>query len=106
MQHASSDPLQRPFVRERDDSDYEIDDLEDGYRLYGEVEVLGEPVEEEFGPEEAFEGGCYLIYGIDQCCVWVFSRSLGLTDRGREYYQSRPVVLDELAHGVRYALKQ
>jgi hypothetical protein len=30
--------------------------LQDGYGFDGGVEVFGQEVEEEFGPEEAFEG--------------------------------------------------
>jgi hypothetical protein len=45
---------QWPLVGQSDDAEYEIYGLKDGDWLDGAVEVLGEPVEEELGPEEAF----------------------------------------------------
>jgi len=35
--------------------------LEYGERFDGTVEILGEEVPEELGPEEAFKGGSYLV---------------------------------------------
>ena len=49
--------LKRPFVGKSDDGQDQIDRLEDRDGFYGFVEVLGEEVEEDLGPEEAFERG-------------------------------------------------
>lgn len=56
--------------------------MEDGDRLYSRVEVFGEEVPKDFGPEEAVEAGCYLV------------------DTGCEDDESSPVVLDKLSHLV------
>jgi hypothetical protein len=57
----SSDVFQWPFVGETDEADDKIDGLQDGVWLHGSIEVLGDPVEEELGPEEAFQCGSDLI---------------------------------------------
>lgn len=49
-------PAQRPFVGEAHERDGDVEDLQDGDGLDGGVEVFGQEVEEEFGPEEGFEG--------------------------------------------------
>jgi hypothetical protein len=49
-------PSQRPFVGEADERDDDVEDLQDGDGFDGCVEVFGQEVEEEFGPEEGFEG--------------------------------------------------
>lgn len=53
----------RPFPGEGEDAEEEVDDLQDGDGADGGVEVGGEEVPEDFGPEEAFEGGGDLVYG-------------------------------------------
>jgi hypothetical protein len=50
----AGDIFERPFVAESNDAEDNIDCLEDGNGLDGEVEVLGEKIEEELGPEETF----------------------------------------------------
>jgi hypothetical protein len=54
--------------------------LEDGEWFDGGVEVFGEEIPEDLGPEEALEGGGALV------------------DSGCEYDEARPVIFDELAH--------
>lgn len=54
MYRGPREVFERPFVRQRYDADDEIDDLEDGDGFHGEIKVLGEEVEKELGPEEAF----------------------------------------------------
>jgi hypothetical protein len=49
-------PSQRPLVGEAHERDDDVEDLQDGDGLDGGVEVFGQEVEEEFGPEEGFEG--------------------------------------------------
>lgn len=44
-----------------DDPHYEINGLQHWYRFYGSVQVLGEEVPEDLGPEEAFNCGCDLV---------------------------------------------
>ena len=46
--------LDGPFPGEREDPEAEIDDLQDGQRLDYRVEIRGEEVPEDFGPEECF----------------------------------------------------
>jgi hypothetical protein len=55
---------QRPFPGESDSAEDEVDDLEDGEGLDCRVEVFGEKVPEDFGPEEGFDCSRYLIYSI------------------------------------------
>jgi hypothetical protein len=56
VQVRARDPSQRPFVGEADERDDDVEDLQDGDGFDGRVEVFGQEVEEEFGPEEGFEG--------------------------------------------------
>jgi len=58
----SGEQTKRKFVRETDEAHDEVDGLEYRYRLDGAVEVLGQKVEEDLGPEEAFYAGCDLIW--------------------------------------------
>jgi len=53
---------QRPLPEEYEDAQDEVDDLEEGYRFHGAIEVFGEKVPEYLGPEEAFYGRGDLIY--------------------------------------------
>ena len=55
--------------------------MEDGEGLDGAVEIFGEEVPEDLGPEETLKGGGALV------------------DGGCEDDEAGPVVLDELAHG-------
>lgn len=55
MYGRSSNIFERPFVSQRYDSNDEIDRLKYGYGFDCCVEVFGQPVEEEFGPEKAFQ---------------------------------------------------
>jgi hypothetical protein len=48
---------QRPFPGEGDDTEDEVDDLQDWEGFYGRVEVFGEEIPEDFGPEEGFDCG-------------------------------------------------
>jgi hypothetical protein len=56
MQIRARHPSQRPFVSEADERDDDVEDLQDRDGFDGCVEVFGQEVEEEFGPEEGFEG--------------------------------------------------
>ncbi|KAK0292352.1 hypothetical protein LTS00_007829, partial [Friedmanniomyces endolithicus] len=62
MQMRAGEERERPFVGKGEEGEEEVEDLEDGDGFDEGVEVLGEEVEEEFGPEEAFEGGGYLVW--------------------------------------------
>lgn len=52
MYGRSSNKFERPFIRQRYYSNDKVDGLKYGYGFDRSVEVLGQPVEEEFGPEE------------------------------------------------------
>jgi hypothetical protein len=84
--------------------------LQDGDAGDGAVEVLGEEVPEDFGPDVAGEGGGDLV-----CCVLALVHSIShstlelglvvemvvvvvLTRSSRKDNQARPVVLDQLSH--------
>lgn len=56
--------VERPFPSEGEDAEDEVEGLEDGNRVDGAVEVGGEEVPEDLGPEEAFEGGGDLVYHV------------------------------------------
>lgn len=53
-----------PFPREDENAEEEVDDLEYWEWFHGGVEVGGEEVPEDFGPEETFEGGGDLVYRL------------------------------------------
>ena len=61
MQRCSGQVFERPFVGKGQNSEDEVDGLEDRYGLDAGVEVFGVEVEEEFGPKEALECGCNLV---------------------------------------------
>ena len=48
-------PSQWPLVGKTYDSDNDVENLQDRYGFYGGVEVLGQEIEKEFRPEEAFD---------------------------------------------------
>ena len=54
-------PRARPFPPQPEDAEQQVDDLQDGDGFHGAVQVGGEEVPEDFGPEEAFERGGDLI---------------------------------------------
>ena len=51
----------RPLKRNGEDAKHEVQQLQHRYRLDGRVEVAGGKVPEDFGPEEAFNGGSNLV---------------------------------------------
>ena len=55
---------ERPLPREADDAQEEVYNLENGEGLDGRVEVLGQKVPEDLGPEEGLERGGYLVCGV------------------------------------------
>ena len=61
VEGGGGDGAQGPFPREDEQAEEEVDDLQDGDRLHGAVEVLGREVPEDFGPEEALQRGHDLI---------------------------------------------
>ena len=71
---------QRPFPRQCQQAEEEVEDLEDWNRSDDGVEVGSEEIPKDFWPEEAFEG------------------SGDLVDGGGEDDEAGPVVLDEFAH--------
>lgn len=72
MHCRAGDEPKGPFPSEDDDTQNEVDDLENGERLHGHVEVGGQEVEEDLGPEEAFECCCYLICVAVSSCIEIF----------------------------------
>lgn len=55
MEGRAANKLERPFVCQTGDAEDEIYGLENGNWLDGAVQVGGEEVPEDLGPEEAFE---------------------------------------------------
>lgn len=52
---------QGPLQGDHGDAEDEVDDLEDGEGLDGDVERLGQEVPEDLGPDEALDGGADLV---------------------------------------------
>lgn len=102
MQTCPGEPSQWPFVGEANERDGHVDDLQDRYRFHRGVEVLGEEVEEELGPEEAFYCSGKLVWTAlsVSCASDTRFGDLGPTACGREDYESGPVVLYQLAHAA------
>jgi len=61
VERGPSNESQRPFPSKHEETEDEVDDLEDRQRLHSQVEVFGEEVPEDLRPEEAFDCCCYLI---------------------------------------------
>lgn len=55
VESGAADELERPLVRETGEAEDEIYDLQNGDGFDGAVEVGGEEVPEDLGPEEAFD---------------------------------------------------
>ena len=69
-----------PLPGQTQEAEQQVDDLQDGEGLDDGVEVGGEEVEEEFGPEEGGDGG------------------EGLVEGGGEDEEAGPVVFYQFAH--------
>ena len=74
----AGDEPERPLPGQTDESEYHVHNLEDGNGLHGGVEVLGEEVPEDFGPEEAFEGGGDLVCEGDGLAMGIEEVMLGM----------------------------
>lgn len=61
VQTGTGEQWQWPFPGERDDAEEQVDDLQNWEGFHGRIEVLGEEVPEDLGPEEGFESSGYLI---------------------------------------------
>lgn len=61
MYHRTGEVLERQLPCDAEDTEEEIDDLEDGYRLDSAIEVLGNEVPENLRPEEALYRGGDLV---------------------------------------------
>lgn len=68
MDGAAGEETEWPFPGEHEECHDHVDDLEEGEGFYCVIEVLGQEVPEDFGPEESFEGGCALVW------IWVLVR--------------------------------
>jgi hypothetical protein len=62
VESSAGEKRKRPFPSESDDAEDDVDDLQDGERFDGAIEVFCEKVPEDFGPEEGFEGSSYLVW--------------------------------------------
>ena len=66
MHRCAGQVPERPFPGEAEDAEEEVEALEDGDGFDDGVEVDGEEVPEDLGPEEAFYGGGNLVCG-EEC---------------------------------------
>jgi hypothetical protein len=95
MQSSARKQGQWPFPSETDDAEDDVDDLQYGDGLHSGIEVFGEKIPEDFGPEEAFKCSSYLIYLMRLVQVWWGLKwSVERTRSSREDDEARPVVLD------------
>jgi hypothetical protein len=62
VQSSAGEKRERPFPGECDDAEDDVDDLQNGEGLDGAIEVFGEKIPEDLGPEEGFERSGYLIW--------------------------------------------
>lgn len=76
MKAGASEESERPLPSKTDKAHEDVDDLEGGHRLNSNVEVLGQKVPEDLGPEKGLDAGGDLVGG------------------GGEDDEARPVVLD------------
>lgn len=76
MQTAAGEQRQWPFPGDTDYAEDNVENLQDGNGLDGAIEVLGEEIPEDLGPEEAVETGGYL--------VWESCEQLAVCSRGVE----------------------
>ena len=71
MQAATGEESDGPLPRQAQDAHQDVDNLEGGHGLDGAVEVLGQEVPEDLGPEEGFDGGAYLVWWRVSRRLWV-----------------------------------
>ena len=64
MHRRPSDEPQGPLPSKHENAKDQVDDLKDRERLHCEVQIFRQEIPEYFGPEEAFYGGCYLVYQV------------------------------------------
>jgi hypothetical protein len=95
VQAGAREETQGPLPAQPDNAQDDVEDLESGDLGHSAVEVLGEEVPEDLGPEDGFNAGAYLV------CVHVsipsevgLDRILGLTSSSGQYNEACPVVLD------------
>ena len=78
----SCEEWKRPLPCQTQQAEQQVDDLEYGDGADDAVEICGEEIEEDFGPEEGVDGGEGLVGG------------------GDEDEEAGPVYLDEFAHSA------
>jgi hypothetical protein len=62
MQTTAGEQGQWPFPGDTDYAEDDVENLQDGNGLDGAIEVLGEEIPEDLGPEETVEAGSYLVW--------------------------------------------
>jgi hypothetical protein len=66
MQSSLCNQAEWPLPEKYNDTEDEVNDLEEGKRFHGAIEVFGEEVPEYLRPEEAFYRSGYLVYELCQ----------------------------------------
>lgn len=93
MERRAGNEAERPLIGEAYKAQDEVDYLECRHGLDSAVQVLGEEVPEDLGPEEALDGGSQLVCGQlagAKCCGGGARRTGG----SREDDEASPVVFD------------
>lgn len=81
VEAGAGEEAEGPLPGEADEAHDDVDDLEGGHGLDGDIEVLGQKVPEDLGPKKGLDAGGDLVGG------------------GRQDDEARPVVLDQFPHG-------
>lgn len=61
MQTGAREESQRPFPAKTDDAQDDVEDLQGGNLRDGRIQVLGEEVPEDLGPEDGLDAGADLV---------------------------------------------
>lgn len=94
MQSRTGEHSERPLPCETDDTHDDVDDLKDRYGLNAAIEILGQEVPEDLGPEEGFDCRADLVWIYVSPEASVSNRRYRLTSSSRQHDEARPVVLD------------
>lgn len=102
MHRRAGQKLQRVFPSQHQEAEKQVYNLQKREGLHCGIQILRQEIEEDLGPEKAFDRGKYLIFRENELAMLAFMmdriRKKTRTNCCSYDYQASPVVLDEFSH--------